>query len=115
MAHNKCWTTYHLSQRGLPHPERCPLCDQNGGTLDHLLISCVFAYQVWFYFLEKVGLESLSTLPDVTFFEGFWTFANERVDGQVHKGLNSVIIIGAWAIWTHRNQCVFDDISPLSD
>jgi hypothetical protein len=35
-----------------------------------------------------------------------------RVDGLVRKGLNSLIILGAWSIWNHRNRCVFDGISP---
>jgi hypothetical protein len=30
----------------------------------------------------------------------------------VRKGLNSHIIFGAWIIWKHRNNCVFDGASP---
>jgi hypothetical protein len=30
------------------------------------------------------------------------------VSGLIKKGLNSLIILGAWAIWNHRNKCVFD-------
>jgi len=28
MAHNRCWTADRLARRGLPHPEECPLCEQ---------------------------------------------------------------------------------------
>jgi hypothetical protein len=28
------------------------------------------------------------------------------------KDLNSLIILGAWTIWIHRNKCVFDGLSP---
>jgi hypothetical protein len=31
------------------------------------------------------------------------------------KGLKSIIILGAWAIWKHRNRCVFDGIAPNLD
>jgi hypothetical protein len=24
------------------------------------------------------------------------------------QGINSLIILGAWTVWTHRNRCVFD-------
>jgi len=45
-------------------------------------------------------------------FDDWWAKSNERVDGQVQKGQNSIIIQGAWAIWNLRKQCVFDGISP---
>lgn len=32
--------------------------------------------------------------------------------GDVRKGLNSLIILGAWTIWTHQNDCVFNGIAP---
>jgi hypothetical protein len=34
------------------------------------------------------------------------------VDGDIKKGLNSIIILVAWSIWNHRNCCVFDGITP---
>jgi len=45
-------------------------------------------------------------------FEDWWANASERVAGQVQKGLNSIIILGAWNLWNHRNCCVFDGASP---
>ena len=26
--------------------------------------------------------------------------------------MNSIIILGAWSLWNHRNRCVFDGINP---
>ena len=34
-----------------------------------------------------------------------------KVDGLVKKGLDSIIILGAWTIWKHRNRCIFDGIT----
>ena len=31
---------------------------------------------------------------------------------KLRKGLNSLIILGAWTLWNHRNKCVFDGASP---
>jgi hypothetical protein len=28
------------------------------------------------------------------------------------KGLNSVLILGAWTLWQHRNACLFDGALP---
>ncbi|WVZ70125.1 hypothetical protein U9M48_018818, partial [Paspalum notatum var. saurae] len=53
---NRCWTADRLARRGLQHPKRYPLCDQEEETVQHLLISCVFARIVWFAILERTGL-----------------------------------------------------------
>ena len=38
----------------------------------------------------------------------------QSLERMVHtkKGLNSLIILGAWTIWNHRNRCVFDGTPP---
>ena len=30
------------------------------------------------------------------------------------KGVNTLIILGAWIIWKHRNACVFEGASSLN-
>ena len=44
---NRCWTSDRLARRGLPHQDTCPLCSQHDETMQHLLIDCSFAKQVW--------------------------------------------------------------------
>jgi hypothetical protein len=39
----RCWTIDRLVKRGLDHPEKCLLCDQEAETMDHLFVTCVFA------------------------------------------------------------------------
>ena len=34
------------------------------------------------------------------------------VSGSTQHGLNSVIILGAWTLWKHRNDCVFNKVAP---
>jgi len=53
---NRCWTAYRLAKRGLPHPASCPLCDQAEETIQHTLVGCVFARQVWTMILYRLGL-----------------------------------------------------------
>jgi len=85
VAHNRCWTADRLAKRGLPHPERCPLCDQAEETIEHLLISCVFSRQVWYNILHKVGLQDLSPQPDDNSFDAWWARTNSGVDDQTKK------------------------------
>jgi hypothetical protein len=42
VAHKRCWTADHFARHGLDHPKKCPLCDQEDETIDHLLVACVF-------------------------------------------------------------------------
>lgn len=55
-ALNRCWTADRLAKRGLPHPASCTLCDQAPEIINHLLVSCVVAQEIWFSVLQKVGL-----------------------------------------------------------
>jgi hypothetical protein len=34
------------------------------------------------------------------------------VSNSYKKGLNSLIILGAWTLWRHRNDCVFNGATP---
>ncbi|XP_022684049.1 uncharacterized protein LOC111257920 [Setaria italica] len=112
VAHNKCWTADRLAKRGLPHLEQCPFCDQEEETIDHLLLSCVFARQTWFEVLQKLGLQVLVPQTEDISFEDWWNKVSSMVNGQFKQGLNSTIILVAWSLWNHRNRCVFDGLQP---
>jgi hypothetical protein len=43
VAQKRCWAADRLAKRGLNHPEKCLLCDQEEETLDHLLVKCSFS------------------------------------------------------------------------
>ncbi|GJN20265.1 hypothetical protein PR202_gb07620 [Eleusine coracana subsp. coracana] len=66
---NRCWTVDRLARRGLPYPEHCPLCDQEDEMVQHLQT-----------------------------FAKWWRQAVKRVPKERKKGLNTVIILGAWIL-----------------
>jgi hypothetical protein len=37
---------------------------------------------------------------------------HKATSSMIKKGLNSLIILGAWVIWNHRNRCVFGHALP---
>ena len=45
-------------------------------------------------------------------FDDWWEKAEASVVGDLRKGLNSLVILGAWCLWRHRNNCVFNGASP---
>jgi hypothetical protein len=112
VAHNMCWTADRLAKRGLTHPSNCPLCDQEPESINHLLVSCVFARIFWYNLLRKFGLDNFAPQPGLTSFLDWWETSSETVQGMVKKGLSSLISLGGWMIWNHRNRCVFDGQTP---
>jgi len=104
-----------LVQRGLPHPSECPLCDQEDEDIQHLLIGCVFARQFWYSLLHRVGLSILTPQATELSWEDWWMKAEAAVDGDRGKGLNTLITLGGWTIWRHRNDCVFNGATSRLD
>jgi hypothetical protein len=52
VSRGRCWTADRLARRRLPHPAACPLCDQAPKTLQHLLLGCVVAQEIWVWTLS---------------------------------------------------------------
>ena len=36
----------------------------------------------------------------------------EKVPRDLQSGFNSLVILGAWSLWRHRNDCVLNGGSP---
>jgi hypothetical protein len=85
---------------------------QEPESINHLLVSCVFARIFWYNLLRKFGLDNLAPQPGLTSFLDWWETSSETVQGMVKKGLSSLISLGAWMVWNHRNRCVFDGQTP---
>jgi len=112
VVHNRCWTADRLARRGLPHPEHCPLCDQEDESIQHLLCSCVFSRQFWHLLLCRFGLPDIGPQPDSTNFFDWWLQAGSSFNKEVKQGFNSLVSLGAWILWKGRNDKVFNGISP---
>jgi hypothetical protein len=72
VAHKWCWTADRLVRRGLPHPNKCPLCDQEDESINHLLVPCVFARHFWYLLLRQIGLHSFAPQPTDLSFDSWW-------------------------------------------
>jgi hypothetical protein len=68
--------------------------------------------QIWFELLQEVGLQQLTPLPSQDSFEDWWRQSSIQVQGQAREGFNSLVILGAWVVWKHRNQYLFQGASP---
>jgi len=112
VAQKRVWTADRLAKRGLVHPDKCPLCDQEDETIDHLLVTCSFSREFWYLLLRKFDMHSLAPQPDVGSYPGWWESVGNIVNGLTKKGLDSLVILRASILWKDRNKCVFDGCSP---
>jgi hypothetical protein len=110
--YNRCWTADRLDKRG--HPPACPLCDQAEETINHILVTCVCSRQVWCFVLQQLGYYNFAR-QDTTRFACWWSRTVRGLPASEKKGLNSFIILVAWEICKHRNNCVFNGTTPSMD
>lgn len=43
VAWDRCWTSDRMARRGLPHQAAGPFCDQGEETINHIMLTSVFA------------------------------------------------------------------------
>jgi hypothetical protein len=80
-------------------------------TIDHL-VSCVFARNYRFRLLRKVNLQNFTPHVYEENIMLWWKRCSDQLHGIARKGLNSLISLGLWILWNHRNACVFYGLSP---
>lgn len=106
VAHKNCSTTVLLAWCSLPHPEKCPLCDQDNETLDHLLFCEVFSTNLVSAPPQGWSANLAPPQPDDTSFDDSYTLqTNDTVVGWVShhfKGLSS-----------HHNCCLLHGVIIL--
>ena len=106
---NRCWTSTRLARRGLPHQEACPFCNQHDETLDHLLVTCIFAHEVWLWILTTADRQNGVGTCSKTLQS--WCIQQEQV--QDHRRItHAITLLVLWELWKHRNGIVFDGVRP---
>jgi hypothetical protein len=106
-ALDRCWTADRLAHRGLEHPDKCVLCDQQDETIQHILLARVFLETFGSKCCLGLGYNGL-LLGVRQHFQDWWLESELKVPKQFQKGFNSLVILVAWGLWKHRNAGVFD-------
>jgi hypothetical protein len=96
----------------LPVSNTDTLCDEEDEMIQHLLVSYVVARQVYFNLLSPLNLGEYVPEQQEQNFAHWWRKVLKMVKKKYKKGVNSLIILGAWVLWKHRNACVFDGVAP---
>lgn len=106
---NRCWTSDHLARRGLSHQDSCPFCDKADEAMNHLMLHCVLAKEVWTKFAMATGKPNFVPAQGETL--EVWCI---RQDGPAEhrKTTRALCLLGMWQLWKHRNDIVFNGAHP---
>ena len=105
---HRLWTSdrrvRHGQQDEISH---CHLCDQEEDTIEHILMQCVFARQVWHLcFMEtETNLSLMPTGQDPL--QEWWNSARKRATKAQRKDFDAMVMLVCWCIWKQRNERVF--------
>lgn len=106
---NRCWTSDRLARRGLDHQDRCPLCNQEEETMNHILLHCVFTREVWTAVLHSLG--KLEWMPTTEVNLTDWC-RDKGGRSKAMRSISAITILVLWQLWKHRNSVVFEGATP---
>lgn len=104
--HNRLWTAARRKRHGMQDSEDCAFCGQAPETVEHLILGCVFARQLWHTLLSPLGLDVLVPAQQEDF-AVWWLHERKRIDKASRPTADSLILLVAWNLRKHRNGVVF--------
>ena len=106
--HDRCWTVQRRKKCNLQADDPCAFCDQESETIDHLLVSCVFARQIWSFLLHRLGWDiAVPSTVDQSLAD-WWFSAHKRIAKADRKCFDSMVVLTCWWLWKERNRRTFD-------
>jgi hypothetical protein len=92
----------------------CCTCLQDEDTIDHILVQCSYARQIWYDCIHAAGLE-MEEPHAISQLEYWWTEARSSVQKRDRRRLESLVILVAWMLWKQRNARVFGNTRNQCD
>lgn len=108
------WTSDRRLRRGLQDEvDICYLCDQDVDTTDHILMSYVYAREVWYRCFELLKIIQWTNIPSLNdTLENWWLRSRDTLPRINRKGFDSLVMLICWSLWKQRNARVFNNF-PL--
>jgi hypothetical protein len=107
----RLWTTERRARHGLQdRPDACYLCLQEIDSVDHMLMHCSYAREVWFESMWLTGLPDVTPLGEDKL-EDWWLRSRQRVVSSRRKEFDARVMLTCWLIWKQRNARVFVNLS----
>jgi hypothetical protein len=105
-----CGTLEQLQWHGLQSSGQCALCRQVSESIEHLLLNCVYAREVWFALLHQASFQQLCPVLEISMVE-WWLRQRKEAHADYRKGFDSLVVLVPWHLWKECNACIFDGLS----
>lgn len=99
------WTADRRRRHGLDTHDSCWLCDQEDETIDHIVVECSFAHQLWFEAASELGA-NLQQQP-AGLITDWWDTWRNLWPPKFAKGADTLFALVAWELWKERNARCF--------
>jgi hypothetical protein len=109
----RVWTSDRRIRHGLQDDMvSCYTCLQEEDTLDHILMGCVVAREVWFRCSRQIGFQI--QIPDGdTNLEAWWLAVRSNCLKKDRKKLDAFVTLVCWSLWKQRNARVFNNVALI--
>jgi hypothetical protein len=105
----RLWTSDRRVRHGLQDATvPCYVCLQEEDTLDHILLHCVVARDIWFRVSSSVGVQ-LEVPGGNDNLEAWWLKVRKKYKGKERRLLDTLIMAVCWSLWKHRNAFAFNN------
>ncbi|XP_071727843.1 uncharacterized protein [Rutidosis leptorrhynchoides] len=112
IRHKRLPTHVELDKRGVDlGTVRCPVCDNGLETVEHSIISCSFAKEVW---IKVFDWWNLGSLPNLTINEAFLGNGHSFTTDVGKQLWQATEWVTGYSIWKNRNAFTFTKAKPTS-
>jgi hypothetical protein len=87
----------------------CYVCLLEADTLDHILLGCVVAREVWFCCFSLVGIR-MDVLDGNENLEVWRLKERKKFRGKERRHFGTLIMAVCWSLWKHRNAFIFNNV-----
>jgi hypothetical protein len=86
----------------------CFSCLQDTDSLDHILLQCSYAKEVWFHSLREANLLDVTLTVD-DMLEEWWLTAKARFRDKERRGFDARVMLTCWSLWKQQNTRAFNN------
>lgn len=104
--HRRTWTAERRKRHRLQEDNTCCLCEQAPESIEHLILQCPIAKEVWWRLLNEIHQPNRFQAVNDTLF-GSWSRIRANLAKEQRKGIDSLFLLIAWHLRNARNGKVF--------